>query len=297
MNISDRLKELRLMSGLSQLDLSKAIGISRGYFSTLEKNPDAVNERIIKLYSAYFSVREEWIRTGEGAMRTQLVASLNDDFINIVDSLFVSLQLSGTYPNDFVKLLENEHFSNAINYFCYRMKNSRDNNEAKRIVALLPISFPDYENTVKEMKDSLSTVPNFKQLSTEKSVRISPAGKAAAGSPVFDNDVDDVQVSLPEKYLDTERYKYIEVKGDSMEPHIFSGDYAVVAIDVMPEQGGLALVYTSDGQGDDGYLLKLYRSRNGDVQLSSYNEKYPPITLSKPQIVRLEKVVFIARAR
>lgn len=65
---------------------------------------------------------------------------------------------------------------------------------------------------------------------------------AAAGSPLFDDDIDEF-VPVPPKYIDSDRYVIIRAKGDSMEPTIRNGDY-VVAYRNNPDplQGDIALV-------------------------------------------------------
>ncbi|MDO4317212.1 MAG: helix-turn-helix transcriptional regulator [Lachnospiraceae bacterium] len=60
MNANQRIKELRLKMGLSQAKFAKAISISNGYIAGIELGNRNVNDRLIKLISSAFNVREEW---------------------------------------------------------------------------------------------------------------------------------------------------------------------------------------------------------------------------------------------
>lgn len=64
--INQRIKELRLTLGLSQAKFAQAISISNGYIAGIELGNRNVNDRIIKLISITFNVRENWLKNGEG---------------------------------------------------------------------------------------------------------------------------------------------------------------------------------------------------------------------------------------
>ena len=65
---NQRIKEVRLTLGLSQAKFAKAISISNGYIAGIELGNRNVNDRLIKLISVTFNVRENWLKTGEGNM-------------------------------------------------------------------------------------------------------------------------------------------------------------------------------------------------------------------------------------
>lgn len=298
--IGERLKMLRKIKNMNQFAFAEAIGSTRSQVASVETGYREPSDLFIHATAEFFSVRKEWLEKGEDPMFLETKGIIKTEFTRTYFKIAAELSPSMESPELFLSLLEHsDDYNRMINYLSYRFLDEKDGNVSRRMAALFSVAYPDYivvtdklfSSISKEYKDSV------KNPAILRDGMIRSAGKAAAGSPIYDDDGSEVRVSLPEKYLDTNRYKYIEVKGDSMEPEIFSGDYVVVAIDDMPEQGGLALVHTSDGQGDDGYLVKLYRSNNGDVQLFSYNEKYPPITLPMSRIVRIEKVVSIAHAQ
>lgn len=66
--INQRIKEVRLALGLSQAKFAKAISISNGYIAGIELGNRNVNDRLIKLISVTFNVRENWLKNGEGNM-------------------------------------------------------------------------------------------------------------------------------------------------------------------------------------------------------------------------------------
>lgn len=68
MTANQRIKELRQKLGLSQAKFAKAISISNGYLAGIELGNRKVNDRLIKLISVTFNVREEWLKYGEGDM-------------------------------------------------------------------------------------------------------------------------------------------------------------------------------------------------------------------------------------
>lgn len=66
--VNQRIKEVRLALGLSQAKFAKSISISNGYIAEIELGNRNVNDRIIKLISITFNIRETWLKTGEGTM-------------------------------------------------------------------------------------------------------------------------------------------------------------------------------------------------------------------------------------
>lgn len=68
-SMNKRLKEIRLFYKLSQEEFGKKIGLeSRGHISTLESGKKNITERIVKDVCREFKINEQWLRTGEGNM-------------------------------------------------------------------------------------------------------------------------------------------------------------------------------------------------------------------------------------
>lgn len=104
-----RLVELRRALGLTQEAFSAKIHISRGYVTSLEKNRQPLNNRIIKLIADTFGVNTEWLKTGSGEMLfdpqniqlTEMISMfnrLNPDFQNfIIAQLKCLLEMNHNY--------------------------------------------------------------------------------------------------------------------------------------------------------------------------------------------------------
>ena len=66
--INDRIKKVRLELGLSQVKFCKEVFLSPGHYAGIELNNREVNNRVIKLVSVIYNVREEYLRTGKEPM-------------------------------------------------------------------------------------------------------------------------------------------------------------------------------------------------------------------------------------
>jgi transcriptional regulator with XRE-family HTH domain len=66
MTVNERVKQVRKVLNMSQVEFAKAIFISNGYIAELEREHRKVNNRIIHLISLTFGVSEEWLKNGTG---------------------------------------------------------------------------------------------------------------------------------------------------------------------------------------------------------------------------------------
>jgi transcriptional regulator with XRE-family HTH domain len=66
--INRRIKEIRLSLHLSQAQFSAQIALSSGYLSRVETAEKVVNDRLVKLICGAFSVNENYLRHGRGAI-------------------------------------------------------------------------------------------------------------------------------------------------------------------------------------------------------------------------------------
>jgi transcriptional regulator with XRE-family HTH domain len=64
--IYERIKELRTKLGISQVEFSERIFVSKSFYGDIEIGKKKVNDRIIFIICKQFNVNEEWIRTGKG---------------------------------------------------------------------------------------------------------------------------------------------------------------------------------------------------------------------------------------
>ncbi|MCL2386631.1 MAG: helix-turn-helix domain-containing protein [Defluviitaleaceae bacterium] len=68
MEIHNRIKELRIILGITQLKFAKRIAVVPSFISEIENGVREINERAIRLTIAEFNVNEEWLRYGKGAI-------------------------------------------------------------------------------------------------------------------------------------------------------------------------------------------------------------------------------------
>jgi transcriptional regulator with XRE-family HTH domain len=68
--VNERIKQLRTILKISQVNFAKKIHISKGYQAEIELGHCKVNERILALIAGAFPVRQKWLETGDGPMFT-----------------------------------------------------------------------------------------------------------------------------------------------------------------------------------------------------------------------------------
>jgi transcriptional regulator with XRE-family HTH domain len=67
-SINDRIKKVRLKLGLSQTRFCREIYLTSGHYAGLELNYREANQRIVKLVSVIYNVREEYLLLGKEPM-------------------------------------------------------------------------------------------------------------------------------------------------------------------------------------------------------------------------------------
>lgn len=73
-----------------------------------------------------------------------------------------------------------------------------------------------------------------------------------------------------------EQYRFLKVKGDSMEPRIYENDLALIHLQSDVENGDVGVVIIN---GEEGTLKKILKQENALI-LQSFNPKYPPIVIT-----------------
>lgn len=66
--MNSRIKAVRTSSGLSQAAFGEKIGLSQNYIWMIENGQREPSDRTIKDICRIFSIREKWLRTGDGEM-------------------------------------------------------------------------------------------------------------------------------------------------------------------------------------------------------------------------------------
>lgn len=70
--MQERIKQVRQMSGKTQLQFAEEIGLSRNYIAMIEIGQREPSDRTISDICREFNINEHWLRTGEGEMRSPL---------------------------------------------------------------------------------------------------------------------------------------------------------------------------------------------------------------------------------
>lgn len=78
MDINDRIKEVRMQSGLTQTEFGERCGLGRCVIANIELRRNTVTKLYIKLIADSFGVNEEWLVNGTGEM----FAHTKEDYIN-----------------------------------------------------------------------------------------------------------------------------------------------------------------------------------------------------------------------
>ena len=103
--------------------------------------------------------------------------------------------------------------------------------------------------------------------------------RAGYGALAFEEDYG----TEPAPVKDPENYFYLVVKGDSMEPRIHDGDYALVRRQPTLNNGDLGVMVFDEGEG----TLKRYIRRGNAVILQPFNPDYPEKVIRGADLERL----------
>ena len=85
MSINQRIKTLRKEQGLNQREFGDKIGLGQAGVSRLEQEGIVVIDQNIRLICDTFHIREEWLRTGEGEMRSDEEDAILEAFVKRYD--------------------------------------------------------------------------------------------------------------------------------------------------------------------------------------------------------------------
>lgn len=86
--LEERLKNLRNALNMNQKDFAQSLGLGQSTWAMIEVGKRELNDRHIKLICSIHNVNENWLRTGNGEMFTQL--SQDDETAHIVQDMLGS---------------------------------------------------------------------------------------------------------------------------------------------------------------------------------------------------------------
>lgn len=67
----NRLKEIRKLLALTQVEMASSLNIKQSTYSMIEKGQRALTDRTIKTLCYVHNINENWLRTGEGPIFTE----------------------------------------------------------------------------------------------------------------------------------------------------------------------------------------------------------------------------------
>lgn len=95
--MNERIRLLREDKALSRAAFGKKLGVSGDVINNLERGRVEPKDHIIKLICAEYSVNEEWLRYGTGAMYIQPDTFSLDDFVKSKGATGLELEIVKTY--------------------------------------------------------------------------------------------------------------------------------------------------------------------------------------------------------
>lgn len=70
--MKERIKHIRKTFGLTLEKFGQRVGVGKTAISKIENGENNITDQMIKSICREFNVNEEWLRTGEGEMQTEL---------------------------------------------------------------------------------------------------------------------------------------------------------------------------------------------------------------------------------
>lgn len=125
------------------------------------------------------------------------------------------------------------------------------------------------------------------------SILIPVLGSIPAGVPI--EAIEDIvdHIDIPLKWVKSDDYFALKVRGDSMYPLFLDGDTVIIRQQCTAESGDICACYVN---GFDATLKRVKISEAGAITLQPENTNYPPMTYTHPGEVRIAgKVVEVRR--
>ena len=187
-----------------------------------------------------------------------------DNLIKIADSLEVDLNF---FRDDEISVTK----SSIDRYFV-------QNNDVQKSKSVSP-KFTTQNDVVQ--------IPIYKYKSQSSTITYFPNIKASAGYGIFNENEESIEIDtnlpstikMPHKKLDM-----IQVQGDSMQPYVESGDFALIERSNEAKNGDIVIA----NYDDDLYIKQLQKNpQNKSVLLISSNNNYPSFEISDNKLESL----------
>ena len=92
--MNNRIKQIRKINNLTQLDFAERIGISRVGLQKLENGDNSPREQTIRVICSEFRINRNWLETGEGPMKEVKEMVLADEVKEILKSGYSDEQIA-----------------------------------------------------------------------------------------------------------------------------------------------------------------------------------------------------------
>jgi repressor LexA len=227
---------------------------------------------IIKASSSNIS---DW-ENGKTSPSTSAILALSKYFNVSADWLLTGKELDISLPPELLAVMatfaqdEREDLSLFIEFLNYKKEKKRAEERLK-------------EASDMEFSDEL--------LIDEEEVYLPLLGNAAAGKPMFINELLEGYVPVRKSIVQDKSF-LIRAQGDSMiEAGINDGDYVIVRHQPTVENGEMALVRI-----ENDATIKYFYVSNGSIVLKSANPKYPPLECStRNAVIVIGKIIEVIK--
>lgn len=126
MQLHERIRKIRVHLDVSQLNFSKALGISAAHVSRIETGTAAPSEQLLKLICATWGVEENWLRDGKGRFKVKfksnITAKEGEDMLMEeadkirYDALVNNLRLLSDFMKNYAKFFDSFALSYEANF-------------------------------------------------------------------------------------------------------------------------------------------------------------------------------------
>lgn len=270
--LSDKLKQLRSTTTLTQSEFAKKIDVARTTYAMYEQgNREPDYETLLRIAN-YYSVTTDYLLGGPNVLNKSIITwyAKYMDRREYLTKKNKDHQLSKGEREELHKLNSLAHDDGDFDIAkMNELNNLRNFNE------LQSNSNSGQSEVIREANKGVLSGLN----PVNDYFRIPILGHIAAGEPIFATEhiEDYIDIPNPGDY-DPDELFMLKVKGDSMiGSRIHDGDTVLVKIQPEVENGEIAVVNVN---GDEATLKKVKRLENGQFLLMPSNDAYEPILVN-----------------
>jgi repressor LexA len=263
MDIGKKIKNLRKINDLTQVELSEKANISRSYLADIERNRYNASLDTLKSIASALDVPLDHL-TGE---------SIKEIIENELSKLNITVEVlseKANVPVGFINSLENIDPNEGDYEYINRISMALGLNPSVLKSALAKQESPTYDNRV-----SMIPSADFSPVSINDFINVPIVGSVRAGQPMLAQDNIEGYNLVPRKDLYSDKeYFYLRVQGDSMNQEFNEGTLLLIEKSPWVENGTIAVVLID---GLEATVKKVIQ--NGDmitlIPMSNNSEHLP----------------------